>query len=202
MNNKVTLVIAAYKEDLSWLDNITNEDINIVIINKGDITSHPKAEVHTIKNLGVCDHSFLYYISNNYNSLYDYTIFIQANPFDHYSKTVEFINNKEYLNGFYPLADQSIHIPRGEGTTLFVEGILDFEFKGVHFPCGAQYSVPKENILSKPKYFWDDLLNIMPWEEDWFIPYFMERCWIFIYDPNIKINFNYLETPYFANSKK
>jgi hypothetical protein len=202
MNNKISLVIAAYKEDLSWLDNITNEDINIVIINKGDITDYPKAKVETIQNLGVCDHSFLYYISTNYNNLSDHTIFIQANPFDHFSGIVDFINNKEYLNGFFPLADKTIYIPPGEGTTLFVEGILNFKFKGVHFPSGAQYSVPKENILSKPKYFWDDLLNKLDWERDSFLPYFMERCWVFIYNPNAKININYLETPYFAHNKK
>jgi hypothetical protein len=200
--SKVTLVIAAYKEDLSWLDNISNDEVNIVIVNKGDITSHSRATVYTTKNIGVCDHSFLYYISNNYDSLSDYTIFIQANPFDHYSKMIEFINNKGYLNGFFPLADQTIYIAPGEGTGFFIENILDFKFPGVNFPCGAQYSVPKENILSKPKHFWDDLLNVMIWEDDWFIPYFMERCWIFIYDTNIKINEDYLNTPYFANSKK
>jgi hypothetical protein len=200
--NKTTLVIAAYKEDLSWLDSISNDEIDIIIINKGDITSHPKAKVYTTKNIGVCDHSFLYYISNNYDSLSDHTIFIQANPFDHYSRMIEFINNKEYLNGFFPLADKTIYIAPGEGTGFFIENILDFTFPGVNFTCGAQYSVPKENILSKPKHFWDDLLNVMLWEDDWFIPYFMERCWIFIYNTDIKINENYLNTPYFVNNKK
>jgi hypothetical protein len=211
MNNKATLVIAAYKEDLSWLDNITNEDIDIVIINKGIHESHHKAKCITIKNVGVCDNSFCYYISEFYDQLSEYTIFSQGNPFDHYKNMLEFINNKSYEKtslpklgtyiGYKPLTDHYIYIPPKEGTDIFVEGMLDYKFNGINFPSGAQYCVCKKNIQSKPKKFWMDLFEYLDWEGNTFIAYFMERTWLLLYDDDININKEYLNSPYFFKYK-
>jgi hypothetical protein len=199
---KATLVVAVYQEDLSWLDQITNTELSIVLINKGIHIQHPKAKCITIENIGVCDNSFAYYISKHYDELPDYMIFSQGHPFDHYKDMVDFLNNKEYEKGYKPLADFTIHIPRGEGTTIFVENMLDYYFPGIDFPAGAQYCVPKERIISKPKYFWDDLYNLLPWKEDTFTAYFMERTWHLIYNPEIKINESYKESDYFTPSKR
>lgn len=197
---KATLVIAAYKEDMSWLNDITNTEIDIVIINKG--TVRPEGvTTFTIDNYGVCDHSFCYYLSNFYEQLREYTIFIQANPFDHYKNTLTFINEKQYEFGFTPLADKRIFIPRGEGTTRFVENIFDVVFLGVNFPCGAQYSVPAHIIKSRPKSFYDNLLHKLIWKTDSFVPYFMERTWPFVYSPEIGILPNYADTVYFTSKR-
>jgi hypothetical protein len=192
-----TLVIAVYNEDISWLDKITNNDIEIVLINKGIHTQHSRAKCITIENIGVCDNSFAYYISNYYDELTDYIIFSQGYPFDHFEKMIDFINNKEYKNGYMPLADKTIHIPRGEGTTEFVENLLDYKFPGIDFPSGAQYCVTKEILRNKPKYFWEDIYNLLPWKEDTFTAYFMERVWSLLYNTNIKINPNYKQSSYF-----
>jgi hypothetical protein len=193
---KVTLVIAAYNKDLSWLDSINNDDLDIVIINKGIHINHEKARCITIKNVGVCDNSFLYYISEFYDTLSEFTIFCQDNPFDHYKNMIHFINNREYEKGFKSLSDMGIYIPPKEGTDVFVEGILDFTFNGVIFPSGAQYCVTKNNIHCRTKEFWSNLFKYLPWDEDSFVPYFLERIWIFLYDPNIKTNKNYLQAKY------
>jgi hypothetical protein len=194
---KATLVLAVYKEDLSWLDKITNPEVDIILINKGIHTEHHKAKCETIENIGVCDNSFTYYISKYYNELADYTIFSQGDPFDHFKNMIEFINNKEYEKGFTPLADQTIYIPRGEGTTNFIENMIDITFQGINFPCGAQYSVPKLHIQNRPESFWKNLLNRLPWKTHKFTAYFMERTWMFIYDTKINLNPNYLDTAYF-----
>lgn len=198
-NNKTAaLVLAVYEEDLSWLDKITNNDIDIVLINKGVHTQHHRAKCITIENIGVCDNSFAYYISKHYDELPDYIIFSQGHPFDHYQNMIEFINTREYEKGYQPLADQTINIPRGEGTTRFVENMLDYHFPGIDFPAGAQYCVPRERILSKPKSFWDDLYDMLPWKEDTFTAYFMERTWHLLYNPEIKVKPNYRESDYFT----
>lgn len=201
---KATLVIAAYKADLDWLNKINNDELDIVIINKGIHHSHPKAKCIDVENIGVIDHSVIYYISNFYNELSEYTIFSQDYPFDHYEGMIEFLNSKSYEKGFTPLADQTIHIPRGETTTNFIENMLDFTFEGINFPCGAQYSVPKSYIQNRPHSFWKNLLNRLPWKTHKFTAYFMERTWMFIYNLNIKLNPNYLNTAYFnsVNGKK
>lgn len=58
---KLHLVIAVYNEDLTWLDQIDNDEVDILLINKGIHTSHHKAECITIENVGVCDNSFAYW---------------------------------------------------------------------------------------------------------------------------------------------
>jgi hypothetical protein len=58
--------------------------------------------------------------------------------------------------------------------------------------------VPKEMIHSKPKFFWDDIYSTLPWEEDTFVAYFMERSWHLIFDPNIKIKEGYKKSDYFT----
>tara|TARA_R110000868_G_scaffold8986_1_gene45522 strand:- start:11004 stop:12557 length:1554 start_codon:yes stop_codon:yes gene_type:complete len=201
---KATLVIAAYKADLGWIDKIDNDDLDIIIINKGIHSSHPKAKCISVENIGVIDHSVIYYISNFYNELSEYTIFCQDYPFDHYSRMIEFLNNKDYEKSFMPLADKSIHIPCGEGTTNFIENMFDIQFNGIDFPCGAQYSVPKSHIQNRPESFWKDLLTRLPWKTHKFTAYFMERTWMFVYNTEISLNPNYLDTAYFnsVNGRK
>lgn len=196
-SHSVSLVLAVYKEDLSWLEKITNPDVEIILINKGIHTSHPRAKCITIENIGVCDNSYSYYFSTFYDELSDFTILSQGNPFDHYSNMIEFINNKEYLNGYTPLADLRIHIPRGEGTTIFVENILDYHFPGIHFPAGAQYCVTRDIIHSRPKVFWDNIYYKLCWREDSFIPYFMERMWHLLFNPQIPLRNGYENSAYF-----
>lgn len=204
MKKEATLVVAGYKANLDWLDKIDNPDIDIIIINKGDHTSHPKARCITIPNIGVIDNSVIYYLSTFYNELSDYTIFSQDFPFDHFSTMVEFINSRGYREGFRPLADESIYIPKGDDTTRFIEGIMDVEFEGAEFPCGAQYSVPRSYVHRRPEQFWKDLYNRLPWYTHKFTAYFMERTWSFIYNQDLELNPNYLSTPYFnsVNGKK
>jgi hypothetical protein len=69
--------------------------------------SNCNCEIINLNNIGKEGHTYITHIINNYNNLYDYTIFIQGFPFDHspniYSKINSYkINFKdihfEYLN--------------------------------------------------------------------------------------------------------
>lgn len=81
----VDMVIARYKEPLSWIDEYKDRGFRkIQIYNKSDKEiqcptfekgSHTKCVVHNIKNVGVCDHTYLYHIVHNYDKLADVTIF-------------------------------------------------------------------------------------------------------------------------------
>jgi hypothetical protein len=73
------LVISYYNEDLDWINNI--KDINfryIFIYNKGNSNisniSRDFIEIK-LKNIGKCDHTYLYHIINNYDNLANVTIF-------------------------------------------------------------------------------------------------------------------------------
>lgn len=83
-NTAVDLVIARYKEPVSWLSQYTDRDFGTVhIYNKSDkpITcphfkhKHTKCHVQHIKNVGVCDHTYLYHIVHHWDKLADVTIF-------------------------------------------------------------------------------------------------------------------------------
>jgi len=80
----VDLVISAYKEDLEWLNHIPATFGQVYIYNKGpgmisgvDI---PYTEIK-LKNIGRCDHTYLYHVIHNYNNLADVTIFATGSTY-------------------------------------------------------------------------------------------------------------------------
>lgn len=212
MKKTATLVIARYKEDLSWIYHITNPDIELVILNKNkdklkikSLVNNNKVKIIYLANIGREAHSFLYYISTFYNQLSDYTIFIQGNPFDHYSSILEFINKKHY-NKFMPLNDQSIKIGENQKPTeILLKSLIEYPIKqktheygpilkyvGFHFPCGAQFCVPRNYLLNRPRIFWQSLLSRLKWKSNEDLPYWLERIFMILYNPYYKINPEYL----------
>jgi hypothetical protein len=81
-NNQNTIVIARYKEDVSYLLNDEFKNYNIVIYNKGDEITNPeiieKCKIIQLPNVGKCDHTYLHHIIENYNHISDVTIFLPA----------------------------------------------------------------------------------------------------------------------------
>ena len=79
----VDLVIARYKEPVSWLNRYTDREFNTVhIYSKSDkpiscphFKKSTKCHVQNIKNVGVCDHTYLYHIVHHWDKLADVTIF-------------------------------------------------------------------------------------------------------------------------------
>lgn len=208
---KATLVIAKHKENIDWIYSITNPDIDIVIIDKGGKKIQIKSLINNnftkiiyLKNIGRETYSFIYYISTFYNRLQNYTIFSQGNPFDHYSNMLNFINKKEY-NKFLPLSDKGVIITEtNEATEKLFRLLVEYpqnqkpsdygaklKYTGFHFPTGAQYCVPKNFILNRPRIFWQSLISDLKWKENDQIPYLFERFFYMLYDPYYKINPNY-----------
>jgi hypothetical protein len=192
-----TIVISHYKENLDWVNDIDTQKTNIIVIDKGESNSVSFPTIQ-VQNIGREAHSFILYIVEHYDTLTEYTIFLQGHPFDHFTNLIDFVNNKEYKrHKLFPITEKTIYIPPGEGTQTFVENIFDMRFQGINFPCGAQYSVHRDMIKFRSKNFWESLLKKMPWKEDTFLPYFFERCWPIIYDTRIGVKDNYLLTTYF-----
>jgi hypothetical protein len=71
------IVLARYKEDISWADNIEN----VTIYNKGP-KIESKHNVINLPNLGMQGASQIYHCYKNYDNLADITVFIQAWPWD------------------------------------------------------------------------------------------------------------------------
>ncbi len=71
------LIIARYKEDLSWLK--THKDFNLYIYNKGSQLKEKEFKnVIKLKNIGRESQTWLYHIVKNYNNLEEINIFMQG----------------------------------------------------------------------------------------------------------------------------
>lgn len=112
--NNLDIVISRYRHSLSWLimlkPHVTHyKNIRFFVYNKGDDeydeteikTIFPNSEVKIIKlnNVGMCDHTYLYHIVNNYDSLNDITYFLPD--------TSDQNNKINSLIGFVPIAETS-----------------------------------------------------------------------------------------------
>ena len=69
------IVVARYKEDISWID-LVNPEYKVTVYNKYD-------GENLIENVGREAHTYLHHIIERYDSLADYTVFVQGNPIDH-----------------------------------------------------------------------------------------------------------------------
>lgn len=78
-NNTIDLVISRYNEDLEWTVQEPYINYKYIVYNKGPNDRFNKTNVKKIinvKNVGRCDHTYLYHIITNYNNLGDIVIFL------------------------------------------------------------------------------------------------------------------------------
>ena len=74
----VEIVVSRYNEDLSWVLLPPFNKYKIIVYNKGvndDFEKYNVKEVVKLKNVGRCDHTYLYHIIRNYSKLADITLF-------------------------------------------------------------------------------------------------------------------------------
>lgn len=204
----VDIVVAKYKEDISWVNNFNN--CRIFVYDKSDEQNN----FIKLPNVGREAHTYLTHIINNYDNLSDYICFLQGNPFDgskgHLNKDRSFIENFNQDVDFYPLSytlkcdlNGNPHHPNLQIREL----IFDQFFMGcpyeVIFVVGAQFLVNKKAILKRKKEFYVELLkqfdrtdidnsltggggntpgNKMPWV--------MERVWMYIFSQKINTKYD------------
>lgn len=77
-------IISRYMEDYKWISKYTK---NFIIYNKGLPILDDK-KIRNVQNIGSNQRDIFYFAFNNYNSLPDIMIFIQAFPFDHCKEEV------------------------------------------------------------------------------------------------------------------
>ena len=78
MERPVKIIVARYNEDLSWMKESPFNKFRYIVYNKGINDDFEKCNVDKIiqlPNVGRCDHTYLYYIIENYNKLSDIAVF-------------------------------------------------------------------------------------------------------------------------------
>jgi hypothetical protein len=177
----MTIVVAKYKENTSWI-NFLNYKHNVIVINKTNELD-PYTNI-VLENIGRESHSYLWYIINYYDYLDEYTCFMQGNPFDHSPNIINHINNFDYKTNFLPLGiricdtikDNCKHHP-GLKTSNFSKLInIPNEWD---FCAGAQFIVSRNCILQHSKEYYRELFDMHYTNEQ--TPWCLERLWQFIF---------------------
>jgi len=79
MTSKIEIIISRFNEDLTWTTHGIFNNYRYIVYNKGDNDNFEKTNVDKIinlKNVGKCDHTYLYHIIKNYNDLPDILVFL------------------------------------------------------------------------------------------------------------------------------
>lgn len=190
----IQIVVSRYNEDIAW----TKQFENVLIYNKGDILEEEKIRTHVLPNVGREGHTYYKHICDNYDKLADYTVFLQGHPFDH---SPNIINDLQQLDEVELKKDISLFkfLTNCVVETTFKEqygkhyhctGIYetykrifgkDCEDEQIIFGCGAQFIVSKENILNRPKSFYENIVKILEYHIDPFEGYDIERFHKYIF---------------------
>lgn len=182
-NFKCDMVIARYKENLSWLDRYHKYGFrDIIVYNKGKNDGICKlnsitCKQHHLPNHGRCDHTYLYHIIHNYDNLADVTIFTKgsSNNYQERKKLLFTISKVfETKNSVFSAAkmDTPVHISAAGFT-------LDAHKSKYH----ENHNTDPKNNITKPA-------DIRPFDK-WYLHHF----------PDISI-YNIVFTGVFAVSKE
>jgi len=183
------IVVARYNESLDWTTGMPN----CIIYNKGpDVeTQQPMIK---LPNVGREGHTYLHHIIENYDTLDDYTMFLQGFPFDHTPFLELILERGEWKRPFHIMArdvryaninrdetcDQLENISSMIPTfnAVFNRNKIDHPF---YFGAGAQFCVSRDTIRTRPKHFYEKIRDILSSSVNPIEGYWIERFWPMIF---------------------
>lgn len=202
-----SIVVAKYKENVDWLGNYIDK-YPIFLYDKGGekYNYNNSLKVEYLENIGRESHTYLHHIIKNYDNLTDYVIFTQGKYRDHISNFNNLFKNKNcyFHPHYYPknfrlksydgkLTANNENLTFGQWFEKYIDKDIDtFHFK---MKYGAIFTIRKENILSRPKQFYEDLYKqLQKGGTNPELGHFFERSWYYIFnchktpDQNLKSN--------------
>jgi len=191
----IGLVVALYNEDANWIHKLIEiPNIKIYIYLKNperlpDIQNDfPNCIIEVLENQGRESHTYLYHIIKYYSNLESRTVFLQGNPFDHASLDIIINSINKNTNNFTGLFSSEPFICDKYGMPHHylgdhIEYLYNIIFnksclEELIFYPGAQFIVPKENIMQHPVSLYNTILNHTFIHT---IPYVLERLWGYIF---------------------
>ena len=151
--DNLQVVVTRYNEQINWLNNHTNTKV----YQKVDNLQQPYSvdNVTFIPNWGKDAYTHLYHIVNNYNNLADYTLFTQANPFEHDPNfSIDKFRDKEFLGVCERYGNWcgSIHTPfHGWDRIIHHDKWLKEIESGELIPAKLTYGEYWDKYIKKPK---------------------------------------------------
>lgn len=116
-SNTLQLVIARYKEDVSW---VAETGIPATVYNKGDAMDPCPAACIPLPNIGRESHTYLHHIVRHYPHFPGHTAFLQGSPF--------------------------MHLPQGMGAQALAQELRRLAAKGVPFKGLAYYTLKCDHL--------------------------------------------------------
>ena len=209
----ISVIVSHYKEDLKWVDDYFPEHFKIYVYTKSnDKPNLDRPFEHKyLKNVGRNDHSYLYHIINNYNSLSDINIFItgSSNSLSHKLKCLNSVMKNLHTKDLQPTWNLD---------GKYVKGMRTFSIKGESW-CASDrrnrsdcrvigsefinlgdfmdkviqlgdihkliwwgvFSVKKNRILNHDKSFYEKIIKHLEYGDNIETSHFMERLWAMIF---------------------
>jgi hypothetical protein len=87
--NNIEIIIARFNEDLNWTLEAPFNCFQYIVYNKGNNDNFNKTNVKkiiNIENVGKCDHTYLYHITENYDNLSNIIVFFPGSLNLYYKK--------------------------------------------------------------------------------------------------------------------
>ena len=212
-NSKHFFCISYYEGDLSWIYEL--DQSKYIVYNKSDKELPKEIKNIKVKNVGYNLYSYLEYIIKNYDNLPDSIIFCKNNIFDrHLNKNLFlklikrdiFTSLEENISEKYDfvsltLSDQGFNEINTSWykynyDRLYFANYNDFYsfiFKGsvtpifLKFSPGGNYLLKKENILIRPKSFYQNLKLFISHSQFSCESHFLERSLETIWTSNLEI---------------
>lgn len=188
---KFSIVVAKYKEDVSWVLKYKEEHDVFLYDKSDDPFDEPGIQYKKLPNIGRESHTYLTHIVENYHTLSDYVIFSQGKHDQHVSNFNLLFSSGA---GFYPFPYQpnfrldywsSPLAPNKEDLNFeqwmkkyVVEDLLP---SMIPVSLGATFCVTKDYILSRPlEYYKKLLLQLDSLNPE--VGHFFERAWFYIFN--------------------
>jgi hypothetical protein len=212
-----SIVVSYCGEKLDWL--LDYPDYLIFVYTKcekdtQDVQYLENVEVITLNNSGGCDHTYLYHIVNNWDTLTDYVIFTTGNPFGKrqhcYEKinqgktffcmghiTYDFMESYKFSQDDYSPENSKDKIPfiKSKYKNLRDFIIINFGEDAFHSYKNFNkvgyfgiFSVSKEQIKLNSKEVYKKLLREVDIGNNNEVGHFIERMWMFLMYNKIKLN--------------
>lgn len=211
-----SLVISNYNNDLNWLYPFINKNTNLncYLYDKSEIINSEyleKFKVKKIPNVGYNILSYCTHIIDNYDCLDDVVIFIKGNLIERKHATLDIFRDALTSNTFFLIEryHESTHLTVND--TGYVEpnnnwyapyhpskyastynDFLNLLFENpphpqfIRFAPGANFVVPKWNILKYSKSFYQKLAEIVSHDRLSLESHFAERSFYSIWTCNYK----------------
>lgn len=171
------IIIAQYKEDLSWVEELDWWDVNVIKKN----TKVSCLGDEFMPNRGRETYSFIKYITHNYNNLIDDDtyVFSQGAPLDHCSNFLELINTPFIgyaILGQHITACMDNGEPHHAGLPIgaFCYELFKSNVQVVAFLQGGQWMAKGGYIKSIPLAFWRKCEEL---HKHPLAPWVFERLW-------------------------